>query len=678
MTPWPDQFLLPSQGITATVGRSSNCVVVLRHPSVSSQHCALHGEGDGTRLEDLNSRFGTFVNGARIKVVVLKPGDVVWFADSPHYVVKDGTLIQQSEAGGFDLELRDVGVVRQGLTLLQDLGVSIPGGTFVGVLGPSGAGKSLLVGCLSSTITPDVGGVFFDRGTTVAGHEELFRSRLGIVTQEDLVHDTLTVEENLVLSGRLRLPALSETELQRRVEETLDEVDLARHRQKLVKVLSGGQRKRVSIAIELLMRPQFIILDEPTSGVDPGVSAKLMDVLRGLARKGITIVCTTHTLDTMNFFDAVLVLGLKSKTGQQNKVGTLAYYGPPGNLYANFQVRNAADLFEKLQELRPTAISHAPTKPEEVDDSREMDSGGERPRFRDGLVLQRRAAQAGFAAQLQVVITRGLLAFWRDAGSLALNVIQPVALAVLTVLAQHQAPESVFIHFFLVVSALWMGMTLTVREIVREQKLYVRDRLVSLSPLAYIAGKILTAEVILIPVEFILYASARLTYPIFLKAGRALDHLQTASWLGTWFVLWLTGLGGALVGLMISTWAKTERVAVMVLPIALLLQVMLSRVVFGHGVLPWTYLSPFAPLNRFNDYLSHADATWQGLTVFWGSAGMITRPATTVMDLAASGMGGDAGITTEWTYLIGLFVAYLVATVGCFLKREGRWIGELR
>ena len=124
------------------------------------------------------------------------------------------------------------------------------------------------------------------------------------------------------------------------------------HRDKPVRILSGGQKKRVSIAIELLMRPQFIILDEPTSGLDPGTASDLMDVLRGLARKGFTIVCITHTLDTMNFFDTLLVLGLKHPQGAPNKFAILAYYGDPDKLYPTYGVRNAADLFKKLENRR--------------------------------------------------------------------------------------------------------------------------------------------------------------------------------------------------------------------------------------------------------------------------------------------------------------------------------------
>ena len=191
---------------------------------------------------------------------------------------------------------------------MEGLTLTIHPGSFVGVLGPSGAGKSLTVALLNSTWDPSWGALYFDGDKPVIGNKEEYRSRQGTMMQEDLVYPALTVEENLELAGRLRLGSLSADELEKRVSETLEEVNMTIHRDKLVSVLSGGQKKRVSIAIELLMRPQFIILDEPTSGLDPGTAADLMDVLRGLARKGFTIVCITHTLDTMNFFDSLLVL----------------------------------------------------------------------------------------------------------------------------------------------------------------------------------------------------------------------------------------------------------------------------------------------------------------------------------------------------------------------------------
>jgi len=704
-SPWP-QEIVPIQGTRITVGRSSKCDVTIKHVAVSGTHFALQFQDGQLAVEDLDSRYGTFVNGARVKNSWLQPGDVLKFANSPSYLFKNGWL--QLQDAGMEVRLENVGLERSGKKLLEGLNLTIHPGSFVGVLGPSGSGKSLTVALLNSTWDPTWGAVFFDGDKPVIGNKEEYRSRQGTVMQEDLVYPALTVEENLVLAGRLRMASLTEAELERRVNETLEEVNMTAHRDKPVRVLSGGQKKRVSIAIELLMRPQFIILDEPTSGLDPGTASDLMDVLRGLARKGFTIVCITHTLDTMNFFDTLLVLGLKHPQGAPNKFATLAYYGDPDKLYPAYGVRNAADLFKKLENLDTANVSQPATDSQTsiVEAPSDTDSSGVRLIMGEILGRFKAADAAGFFNQFKVVLKRSWLTFFRDRSSLLLNLIQPVILATLTVLAQYAAPASISIHFFLVVSALWMGMTLTVREIVNEKKLYARDRLVALDPLAFLAGKLVTALLLLAPVAVLLYLSARIAIPIFLQEGPTMDALRSASFFNSTFVLWLAGAGGALVGLAISTLSKTERMAVMILPIALLLQVLLSRVVFGHsaqwdsqvplppvavtqpaaspsGEAPATppamvRHSPFNPVKTLDDYLDSDRASWQGNLVMAGSFLMVTRPATALLDMSPSGRAPPGAVGVEWIYLLCLMAFYLAITAVMFLLVESKWIGELR
>jgi energy-coupling factor transporter ATP-binding protein EcfA2 len=700
-SPWP-QEIVPIQGTRITVGRSSKHDVTVKHVAVSGTHFALQFQDGQLAVEDLDSRYGTFVNGARVKNSLLQPGDVLKFANSPSYLFKNGRLMLQEEGAGMEVRLENVGLERGGKKLLEGLNLTIHPGTFVGVLGPSGAGKSLTVALLNSTWDPTWGAVYFDGDKPVIGNKEEYRSRQGTVMQEDLVYPALTAEENLVLAGRLRMASLTEAELERRVNETLEEVNMTAHRDKPVRVLSGGQKKRVSIAIELLMRPQFIILDEPTSGLDPGTASDLMDVLRGLARKGFTIVCITHTLDTMNFFDTLLVLGLKHPQGAPNKFATLAYYGDPDKLYPAYGVRNAADLFKKLENLDTANVSQPATDSQTsiVEAPSDTDSSGVRLIMGEILGRFKAADAAGFFNQFKVVLKRSWLTFFRDRSSLMLNLIQPIILATLTVLAQYAAPASISIHFFLVVSALWMGMTLTVREIVNEKKLYARDRLVALDPLAFLAGKLVTALLLLAPVAVLLYLSARIAIPIFLQEGPTMDALRSASFFNSTFVLWLAGAGGALVGLAISTLSKTERMAVMILPIALLLQVLLSRVVFGHSAqwdsqpLPFPGVpiqadalpegkvpakhSPFNPVKTLDEYLASEDASWQGNLVMAGSFLMVTRPATALLDMPPSGRAPPGAVGVEWIYLLCLMAFYLAITAVMFLLVESKWIGELR
>ena len=238
-------------------------------------------------------------------------------------------------------------------------------------------------------------------------------------------------------------------------------------------------------------------------------------------------------------------------------------------------------------------------------------------------------------------------------------------------------------------------MTLTVREIVNERKLYARDRLVALQPLAFFSGKLVNALLLLAPVALLLYCSARLAVPIFIDEGPVRSQLQEASILQSTFILWLAGVGGAIVGLAISTLSKTERMAVMILPIALLLQVLLSRVVFGHSshwdsqpIMPAAEAatidqlpaqhSPFNPITSLDDYLDSDTSSWQGNLVMTGSFLMITRPATALLDMSPSGRAPPDAVGVEWIYLLCLMTVYLAITAVMFLMVESKWIGELR
>ena len=185
-----------------------------------------------------------------------------------------------------------------------------------------------------------------------------------------------------------------------------------------------------------------------------------------------------------------------------------------------------------------------------------------------------------------------------------------------------------------------------------------------------------------------------------------MDNLRSASFIKSTFVLWLAGAGGALVGLAISTLSKTERMAGMILPIALLLQVLLSRVVFGPSAqwdsqvpLPPAAVtqaptsasgeapaappamvrhSPFNPVKTLDDYLDSDQASWQGNLVMAGSFLMVTRPATALLDMSPSGRAPPDAVGLEWIYLLCLMAAYLAITAIMFLLVEEKWIGELR
>ena len=206
----------------------------------------------------------------------------------------------------------------QGQTILQDISLTIGPGCFVAVIGPSGSGKSTLLSVLSGMRVATEGDVLLNGGDLHRGFENL-KARLGFVPQDDIVHRELTVAESLGYTARLRLPrGTPAAERNKRIADVLATLELTERRDLPIQRLSGGQRKRVSIATELLTEPSLIFLDEPTSGLDPGLEEALMLLLRELSYKGKTIVLVTHTLDHIDLCDSVALV----------MDGRLAFFGP--------------------------------------------------------------------------------------------------------------------------------------------------------------------------------------------------------------------------------------------------------------------------------------------------------------------------------------------------------------
>src|SRR5881396_2719109 len=172
-------------------------------------------------------------------------------------------------------------------------------------------------------------------------HLAAFSTQLGYVPQEDIIHRDLTVERALYYAAKLRLPSdFTEAQIKQRINEVLEDVEMSYRRNLLVSKLSGGQRKRVSIALELLANPSVFFLDEPTSGLDPGLDRKMMYLLRKLADKGHTIVLVTHATNNINACDYICFLA---------QGGRLAYFGPPNDAKTYFEKTDFAEIYSALE-----------------------------------------------------------------------------------------------------------------------------------------------------------------------------------------------------------------------------------------------------------------------------------------------------------------------------------------
>ena len=327
-------------GRAAWIGRALDNDIVIHDVLASRRHAFLEPTPAGIEIRDANSINGTFVNGLRVGSALLTEGDVVTIGNVD-LVFTAGMLARRLEAatstGG--LEVRDVGFAISGKDLLQQISMTARPGTLTAIIGGSGAGKSTLSRLVAGYTTPTAGAVTFEGHNIHTSYASL-RSRIGMVPQDDVVHRQLTVNQALGYAAELRLPPdTSKADRDQVVAQVLDELGLTEHAETRVDKLSGGQRKRASVALELLTGPSLLILDEPTSGLDPALDLQVMTMLRQLADAGRVVLVVTHSLTYLDVCDQVLLMA---------PGGKIAFLGAPGQIGEAMGTSNWAEIFAKV------------------------------------------------------------------------------------------------------------------------------------------------------------------------------------------------------------------------------------------------------------------------------------------------------------------------------------------
>jgi ABC transport system ATP-binding/permease protein len=351
----PEVHPIPLGAAEITIGRLADNTVVLPHPQISGHHVRLVREKGTYQIIDLRSTNHVYVNGERVTNQLLKLGDVIRVG--PYKLTYNGQQLVQFDESNYihidALQLEKFG--NKHVPLIHDISLSIPSSKFVALVGGSGAGKSMLMDALNGLRPAQQGKVLYN-GQDYYHNLAAFSTQIGYVPQDDIVHRALTVERALYYTAKLRLPGdFTKEQIQQRISEVLEDVEMTGRRKLLVSKLSGGQRKRVSIALELLANPSVFFLDEPTSGLDPGLDRKMMFLLRRLADKGHTIVLVTHATNNINTCDYVCFLA---------KEGRLAYFGPPDEARSYFGKSDFAEIYTSLEpsEEHPNIAQEAEAK----------------------------------------------------------------------------------------------------------------------------------------------------------------------------------------------------------------------------------------------------------------------------------------------------------------------------
>jgi ABC-type multidrug transport system ATPase subunit/pSer/pThr/pTyr-binding forkhead associated (FHA) protein len=629
----PEIHPIPLSAPVITIGRAPDNTVVLNHPQVSGHHARLEQVHNGHRIINIGSTNGIYVNAERIHACNLKPSDEIRIG--PFKLIYTGTqLTQHDESNSIRvdaLHLKRTG--NKSAILINDISFAVPPRKFVALVGGSGAGKSTLMNALSG-IRPAQSGVVLYNGRDYYHHLAAFSAQLGYVPQDDIIHRDLSVERALYYAAKLRLPQdFTPKQIKERINEVLEDVEMKHRRHLLISKLSGGQRKRVSIALELLAKPSVFFLDEPTSGLDPGLDRKMMLLLRKLADKGHTIVLVTHATNNINACDYICFLC---------QGGRLAYYGPPNEAKAYFGKSDFAEIYSALE---PTDDN--PNIPAEAE--ARFKQSADYQRYVVELLQQGPAGQINLNAptaeitppkrgnpwkQFVLLSMRYLELILNDRVNLAILLLQaPIIGLILYSLIAHAtfAPSSIatcFAHqsiatnsgpivhtncqqvidaikasgatnggqilndsigegsggdaqkilFIMAFAAVMFGCINGAREIVKESAIYQRERTVNLGIAPYLFSKILVLGLFSLLQSFILVFLVNLKEP--------LNQLNSNSILFPTFTeiyisMALTALAGLMTGLLISAIVPNNDRAMSLIPLPLLPQVIFAGVIFS-------------------------------------------------------------------------------------------------
>lgn len=535
-----------------TIGRSQEADICLPQLTITRQHAVIKKYPNGKyTITDLDSRNGTFVNGKRIaQETDITPNDDIFIGSYKFRLTKPAEDIRRKNAIIADALNRKVNNGKT--TILHDIKFRIPSQEFVAVMGPSGCGKSTLLKALNGDAPATTGKVLI-HGFDLYENYDYLKRMIGYVPQDDIVHRELNVENSLYYAAKLRLSGdVTEEDIRNKIDEVLSNLNIndPEIRKRRVGDLSGGQRKRVSIAVELLTDPSILFLDEPTSPLDPETIEDFLLCVRGLTQKGTTVLMVTHKPDDLYYVDKVIFL---------SKGGYLTYYGSKDNYLEFFDARNVIEVYakngtveqgiewaNKLRGLYPVSGEiHRPNK--EVDKVRDE----------------------SFFKQLFWLTVRYFNIKTNDRLNTLILLAQAPIIAGLVALIFDELELSVL--FLMAISAVWFGTNNAAKEIVGELPIYRRERMFNLKIMPYLFSKILVLGFF----SFIQVLS--FVAIVFYTVGNNSVHMN--NYWGYVGVMFYLAFSATLLGLLVSAMVSNTEKVMTVIPIVLIPQIILSGVI---------------------------------------------------------------------------------------------------
>jgi ABC transport system ATP-binding/permease protein len=588
------------------IGRRPDNDIVVHDLGVSKAHAELKMSPTGRyQIFDLGSHNGTFVNGQRVNQAELTEDDIVSIGHAT-FRLAGGVLVEYIDEGNVPFEAQNlqftVGDGGKQKVLLEGITFPLAERSMMAVIGPAGAGKSTLLNALTGKRPVTDGSVFYDFRDLYANYDEL-KHRIGLVPQESVTHDQLTAKTALGYAAELRFPPdITEADRNQRVDEVLGELEMTKHANTRILRLSGGQKKRVNIGLELLTKPSLLFLDEPTSPLDPHLKRELFGQMKKMTQTGQSVVVITHDVESklIDQCDRLIVLA---------PGGRMAYFGPPAEGLKYFSevkrepVDDWADVFQAFADEPTTdwaAMFLGSDQYKKYVANRMSVNAAQQQRQTRQPDNEAKPKQRGSLTQVFTMARRYARVLSVDRGYTIFAVALPIILgALLRIIpstyglggppGKNQGAQTLLL--ILVMAACLSGTANSIREIVKEREIYERERMAGLSAGAYLMSKVLVLGVVSVVQALLIVviglAGTEMPAKAALIPGPPIIEIAVAT-----AVLCVVSM---LLGLLISTLVTKSDQTMPALVVVTMIEVVLSGGVFALGVGAEAWVSMIAP-----------------------------------------------------------------------------------
>ena len=539
------------------VGRDSSCDLRINDTRISRRHASIKKiTNDKFLLKDLDSLNWIYVNGSKVNGSrTISKKDNIFLGK---YLLKiDGRAKDLSD----ELAISAIGIEKvypnqkKGKKALHKMDISVPSRSLLAIMGPSGCGKSTLLKSLNGESPPTKGKVLIFNQDLISNYEYL-KTQIGYVPQDDIVHKQLTVEQSLYFAAKLRIANINNDDINIKIDQILSELNISHIKKNLISDISGGQRKRVSIAIELLTDPMLLFLDEPTSPLDPQTIEDFLNILKKLSENGTTVIMVTHKPEDLDYMDEVIFMA-------DNNGGKIVYYGDSTKYKDYFNVNNAVSVFSQISGGNSKKWVDKYSNPRPLSTTQDKEK-----------ILVNKSNQSS-VGQFFWLTYRYFKIKTNDRVNTSIMLLQAPIIAALACLVFNEVTLSVL--FIMAVSSVWFGSTNAAREIVGELPIYKRERMYNLRLIHYIFSKITVLSLFSIIQSFVF------VYILYFNYDNSDYDLFFNNPFSAFIWMSFLTISSTFLGLLLSAIFDTSEKVLAVVPIVLIPQIMLAGLVAKIG-----------------------------------------------------------------------------------------------